>query len=405
MLKRNGVDDERTPRHRRHVSCTLTTLFHRFRTLPLPLPLPLAVLARVRVIVVHTPTVCHARLGALRLCLCIAPGTPARTLPTHSAWANNAPACHSPMPALAHLGPPRTTLRHPSIHDSSVSASVSLRYNGRRTAAYLATHSIYPFPLVRPSQRPHPPKCAARSWAPSFPPYSAVDLICLEPQPQSANFHSSLCHHLAPGRAASHPHVSLGRLLGTCMNVTALPRPCLPRNTSIPVVAAHRVLHKSPCRFFRHAERPSGCCQNHNRRLFSVSIQINALLDMPCPAPRTNRILFARLACACPMPSSRPPPFAKRVETANGNFHAASEVTPLPSGAVTPPSTINPIHMCARSKTPILFNLPKTQSRSDFIYKVLASAYLRLYAHVLTHTYYTHRWRSHGPHSHRPLAE
>ena len=69
------------------------------------------------------------------------------------------------------------------------------------------------------------------------------------------------------------------------MNVTAPPRPCLSRNTSIPIVAAPRVLHKSPCRFFRHGERPSGCCQNHNRRLFSVSIQINAFVDMPCPAP------------------------------------------------------------------------------------------------------------------------
>lgn len=60
-------------------------------------------------IVIHTPTVCHARPGALRLsiCCCIAPGTrTVRTLPTHGAWANNAPACHSPMPVLAHPGPP-----------------------------------------------------------------------------------------------------------------------------------------------------------------------------------------------------------------------------------------------------------------------------------------------------------
>ena len=148
-------------------------------------------------IVIHTPTVCHARCASI---CCIAPGT--RT------YAADAQRLGEQCPGLslsyASLGPPRTTLRHPSIHDSSVSAPVSLRYNGRRTAAYLDTHSIYPFPPVRPSQRPHPPKCAARSWgatirrAPSFPPYSAADLMYLEPQHPSANFHLSLCHYQHP---------------------------------------------------------------------------------------------------------------------------------------------------------------------------------------------------------------
>lgn len=78
------------------------------------------------------------------------------------------------------------------------------------------------------------------------------------------------------------------------MNVTAPPRPYLPRNTSIPVVAAPRVLHKSPCRFLRHAERPSDCCQNHNCRLFGVSIQINAFVDMPCPPLPAQTAFYLR---------------------------------------------------------------------------------------------------------------
>lgn len=160
MLKRNGVEDERTPRHTHndelHADDPVSSLPNSSSLSPsltLTLCSPMCASSRpCPSIVIQTPTVCHARCVSI-CCYCprhlyvrcrrTAPG---RTMP---------PACHSP---YASLGPPRTTLRHPSIHDSSVSASVSLRYNGRRTAAVLHTHSIYPFPPVRPSQRPHPPK-------------------------------------------------------------------------------------------------------------------------------------------------------------------------------------------------------------------------------------------------------